>query len=176
MGTGTADDDKPATGTNDPPETGTDKPATGNPESSPPDLAAMEASLRKANHEARTWRKKVQELEDAGKSELEKLSDRASTAEQRAADAEAKALRLEIATRKGLPEALAYRLQGSTESELAADADVLLKLVSKNGDREGAPPPPKPDPDQGKGGGNPDGARDGELNTWFRRASGISAS
>lgn len=70
---------------------------------------------------------KLDELEGATKSDLEKLTEKATTFEQRAAEAEAKALRLEIALEKGLSQALMKRLAGSTKEELEADADELLE-------------------------------------------------
>lgn len=70
---------------------------------------------------------KLDELEGATKSDLEKLTEKATTFEQRAAEAEAKALRLEIAFEKGLTPKQASRLVGSTKEELEADADELLE-------------------------------------------------
>jgi hypothetical protein len=73
---------------------------------------------------------KVKEFEDANKSESEKLTEKATTAEGRAAEAEAKALRLEIAIDKGLTgkqaRAFAKRLVGESQEELEEDADELL--------------------------------------------------
>ena len=69
---------------------------------------------------------KAQQLEDSKKTETEKLTERAAAAEKRAADAESKALRLEVAAAKGLTQAQAKRLVGTTKEELEADADELL--------------------------------------------------
>ncbi|MET9953515.1 hypothetical protein ABZ135_18460 [Streptomyces sp. NPDC006339] len=69
---------------------------------------------------------KAQQLEDAKKSEAEKLTEKLTAAEKRALAAEEKALRLEVATAKGLTPAQAKRLVGSTKDELEADADELL--------------------------------------------------
>jgi hypothetical protein len=63
---------------------------------------------------------------DASKTELEKLADRVTAAEERANKAERQALVAEISRDKKLPPALAKRLTGSTAEELAADADDLL--------------------------------------------------
>lgn len=85
------------------------------------------------------------EAADSSKSELAKLADRVAAAEKRAADAEAKQMRAEVAQAKGLSAAQAKRLAGSTKEELEADADELLEAFggakkaegddkSKNGD------------------------------------------
>lgn len=86
--------------------------------------------------EARKWERlaktnkdaadKLAALEDSKKTETEKLTERATAAETRAAEAESKALRLEVAAAKGLTQAQAKRLVGSTQAELEADADELL--------------------------------------------------
>lgn len=83
--------------------------------------------------------KRAQELEDASKSEAEKLTERLTAAEQRAVAAETNALRLEIAGEKGLTPTQAKRLIGSTRKELEADADDLLATFAP-----AAPPAPKP--------------------------------
>lgn len=85
---------------------------------------------------ARTWEqrakenadaaKKLKELEDAKKSDLDKANERASTAEGKASQAELRALRAEVALDKGLSATLAKRLQGSTREEIEQDADELL--------------------------------------------------
>lgn len=77
--------------------------------------------------------RKAQELEEQGKSELERLASKVSAAELEAADAMSSVLRLEVAMDKA-PEGmsvaqvrkLAKRLQGSSREELEADADELF--------------------------------------------------
>ncbi|EPD63171.1 hypothetical protein [Streptomyces sp. HGB0020] len=80
---------------------------------------------------------KAKELEDSKKTETEKLSEKLTAAEKRAADAEQKALRLEVAAAKGLTDAQAKRLVGTTKQELEADADELLASFGANGDGAG---------------------------------------
>lgn len=108
----------------------------------PPEVSA---ALKKANKEAETLRLKLKEIEDRDKSEAEKLAERAATAERRVAEVEAKALRSEIALKKGLTPSQAKRLVGSTEDELMADADDLLADIKGSA----STPPPPPDVDQG---------------------------
>lgn len=94
------------------------------------DVAKWKAFARK--HEADAKKnaeaaKKLKEIEDSKKSDLEKLTEKQTAAEQRAVEAELKALRLEVAAEKGLTPAQAKRLQGTTKEELEADADELLE-------------------------------------------------
>lgn len=117
----------------------------------PDDIAAMKAALRKANKEAETARLRLKEYEDREKTDGEKLTERITAAEKRAEEAETRALRLEVATTKGLTAAQARRLVGTTTEELEADADELLSSFKSEG---GAPPPSKPT-EQLRGGGDP---------------------
>jgi hypothetical protein len=103
----------------------------------------MEAALRKANREAEKYRLRVKEFEDRDKSEQEKLEERAKAAEESARKAEEARLRAEVALDKGLPKALAARLQGATLEEMQADADALLALIPPT---PGEPAPNPPDP------------------------------
>ncbi len=77
----------------------------------------------KANAEAAT---RLEQIENASKTETQKLTDRADTAEQRATRAEADLLKVTVAWEKGLTPAQAKRLVGETREELEADADDLL--------------------------------------------------
>ena len=89
-------------------------------------LRAESAKYRteaKANADAA---KRLAEIEDANKSEQEKLQERLAAAEQREADANARLLRAEVASEKGLTAKQAARLTGTTKEELAADADEFL--------------------------------------------------
>lgn len=69
---------------------------------------------------------KFDEIEQASKSEQERLTERAEAAERRAAELEAQTVRLEVASQNGLSPAQAKRLVGSTREELEADAKELL--------------------------------------------------
>lgn len=102
---------------------------------------AVKAALRKANKEAETYRLKLKELEDRDKSETDKLKDSLTVAEKRAEDAEARALRLEVAAEKGLTLAQAKRLVGATKEELEADAEELMQSFGATGNGGGKPPP-----------------------------------
>jgi hypothetical protein len=91
--------------------------------------------------EARKWEKRakdnsdaaarLKELEDAQKTEQEKLTENLSAAEKRAQEAELRALRIEVASDKGLTKAQAKYLTGTTEEELSEAADELLQLFAQ---------------------------------------------
>ena len=126
--------------------------AEAKPEEKPNDIKAMESALKKANREAEAARKKLKEIEDAGKSETDKLRDEAAAAKKDAADARKEALKLKVGLEKGLPKSLVSRLQGDTEEEMSADADVLLTELK--------PKAPSGDADGGKRGETPDPSKD----------------
>jgi hypothetical protein len=87
-------------------------------------LSRKHESQAKANAEAA---KRLAEIEDANKSETQKLTDKVTVAEKRAADAEAKATRYEVATELGIkPKHLKY-LAGSTREEIEASAKGILE-------------------------------------------------
>lgn len=115
------------------------QPQEGEPAEQPEqfDPERAQAKIKKANQEAASLRArlkeleplaaKAKELEDAGRSELEKLTARAETAERECGEHQAKALRLEVAFEKGLTPAQAKRLVGGSREELEADADEILR-------------------------------------------------
>lgn len=70
--------------------------------------------------------KRLKEIEDANKSETQKLADEKAASDKVAASAQGELLRLRVAMRKGLTEVQAKRLVGDTEEELEADAEELL--------------------------------------------------
>lgn len=118
----------------DPIEPETTEPVDATPTDTPPaepaDFAA-EAEKWKAlarKNEARAKEnaekaKRLDELEDANRSELEKLQAQLAAAQKSAADAEVARLRASIAARHGVPEAL---LTGATEEALEEAATALL--------------------------------------------------
>ena len=103
--------------------------------------------------EARKWEKqakansdaasKLKELEDAQKTEQERLTEKLNATETRAKEAELKAARLEVATEKGLPKTSVKFLTGTTPEELEASADELLELIKPKQDEpsDGKPKP-----------------------------------
>lgn len=82
---------------------------------------------RAAERRAAELEARLKEFEDRDKTESTRAIERAEAAEKAAAAAEARALRLEVASEKGLTSAQAKRLVGESREELEADADELLE-------------------------------------------------
>lgn len=123
------------------------KPGTEQATEKPNDVAAMEAAVKKANKEAEKLRLKLKEIEDAGKSETDKLREQAEAAKRDADASRKEVLRLQVGVSKNLPKSLISRLQGDTEEELSADADALLAELR--------PGKPRGDADAGPRGKSP---------------------
>lgn len=128
--------------------------ATDPPQGDPADLGdagkkALDAERKRAaaaEREAKTLKARLDEIEAASLSELEKAQKAANDAAARLAEYEKTTLRQKVALIKGVPADLVDRLRGDTEDEIAADADALMALVN-------APTTPLPDPSQGARGG-----------------------
>lgn len=75
--------------------------------------------------------KRLAEIEEANKTEAEKVAERLEAAEKRASELEAKATRAEVAAAKGVP---ANLLSGSTQAELEASADALIAFRGTKAD------------------------------------------
>lgn len=130
--------------TADEPTSETDEPDNEPPAEKPNDVKAMEAALRKANREAAEARKKLKELEDKDKPEVERLSRRVSELESELSATTGRLMRAEVAIDKGLTKTQARRLVGDTEEELTADADDLLASFKPSDDGSSTPAPSKP--------------------------------
>lgn len=116
-----------------------------------------ERTARKAAEKAKTdLEARLKELEDRDKSDTQKLTDQVAAAEKRVAEAEARALRLEVATSKGLTPAQAKRLVGTTKDELEADADELVETFGA-GKGDPKPPPGGKPTERLQSGGDPTG-------------------
>ena len=105
-------------------------------------LAAQKESLKELREKA----KRLDEIEEANKTELQKALDRAEAAEKAASTAESARLRASIAAKHGVPEAL---LSGSTEEALEEAAAALLAFkgtqpVAPSPDGQGAQGIPLP--------------------------------
>lgn len=198
-----ADDDKPTAGAATAPESDPGTSATpagqsnGNPdgakptgegEGAKPDTtlsdegkAALEKereARRDAERRAAQFRDRVTELEDAGKSEVEraqsqlkratddlaKATDRITALEAEAQARELEALKVHIAAEAELPASVAKRLQGKDARELRADAKALREELQSG----------TPVGSLGIGrGGTASGSRSGvSMNQLIREASG----
>ena len=110
-----------------------------NPDAVKNALAAERAAKKAAEKRANELAAKVQEFESANQSELEKLTTKATKAEQAKAEAEAKLTRYEVAAAKNVPAEAVDFLKGTTREELEASADRLLELVKSRNDNDSTP-------------------------------------
>lgn len=105
-------------------------------------------ALAAAQAEAKKWRelsrkteaqakkgaeaqKKLAEIEEANKTEAQKLADRAAAADQRAAAAELKYHRTLAAATYGLPPGLINSIAGATEDEINESAETLAASINE---------------------------------------------
>lgn len=112
-------------------------------------LADERAARKAAEKKLAAFEKAESDRADAQKTEAE----RRAAAEAKAADAELRALRLEVAYDKGLTPAQAKRLVGTTREELEADAEEIRRDFPVTATPQ-TPAGPKPDPSQGSRAGN----------------------
>lgn len=108
-------------------------------------LSRKHESQAKANADAA---KRLAEIEDANKSELQKATDKVTVAEKRAADAEAKATRYEVAAELGIQAKHLKYLAGSTREEIEESAKGILDdfpetYAGSDKDASGKPTRPK---------------------------------
>lgn len=73
-------------------------------------------------------------LQDKDKTEAQREKDRADAAERKALELEARVLRSDVASEKGVPAAL---LTGTTKEELEASADALLAFRGEQDKKKG---------------------------------------
>lgn len=112
-------------------------------------LRSENAAARKARQDLEA---KLTEYEERDKSETERLAGKITKAEQRAAEAEAKLLRYDVAQEKEVPAKLVPLLTASTREDLEAQAALILENAPATpppnfdgGPRDPAPEPKSPD-------------------------------
>jgi hypothetical protein len=120
------------------------------------EAANYRGRLREAEKELAQFRKDAEAKAEADKSETEKRT----AAEDRAAKAELRVLRLEVAHEKGLTPTQSKRLVGDNREDLEADADEILRDFPAAANK---PKAPKTDPSQGSRGGKPASGREAAL-------------
>lgn len=81
---------------------------------------------------------RLSEIEDAQKTETERLTEKTETLTQKLTATEQEAAKLRVALRKGLTETQAKRLVGETEEELEEDADELLASFQQVEEEQGS--------------------------------------
>lgn len=100
------------------------------------------AQRKAAEKQAADFKKRLDALEQANLTEVEKAQKAAQDAQTQLADLTRQSLRNKVALEKGVPADLVGFLTGDSEDEIAAKADLLLKRIN-------APINPKPDLSQG---------------------------
>lgn len=141
------------------PETGTPPPAKP-AEPAPQDwqaeaekwkeLSRKNEAQAKSNADAA---KKLAAIEDANKTETQKLSEERDSHRSRAEQAESIASKWEVGLEKGLTKSQAKRLVGSTREELEADADEMIAELGGTPDKPG---PARRPTERLRGGGAPE--------------------
>lgn len=131
------------------PDTGEQLDTATEPEGETPDYKAQAAQWKalarknearaKENAEAA---KRLAELEDANKSEVQRAIETAADAERRAQEAELRALRLEVATERGLSRAQMKFVSGATREDI--DASITELMDAFTAPEAPAPMPSKP--------------------------------
>lgn len=114
-------------------------------------IIAERVSREKAKYadygDLKTKASKFDELDAASKSDLEKAQQRAAEAERERDAVKAETLRLSVIARHQIPADYHEFVVGSSEEDLEAKAQKVLKLIGSDS------PFPKADPSQGAGGG-----------------------
>jgi ElaB/YqjD/DUF883 family membrane-anchored ribosome-binding protein len=87
---------------------------------------------RKAETELTKLRKRLEDSENTGKSELQKIQDRVDELQRDADAAKKKAVVMQVIAETGLPADLADRLQGDDLETVRADAEKLVKYVASS--------------------------------------------
>jgi hypothetical protein len=149
-------------------------------------LSTTRDNERRLNRRLKDYERAERDRSEAAKTELERATDRATTAEGALQGEQLGRLRLEVALEQlagdnpavKMAIAMAPRLQGATREELIADAGQMRSLL---GQQPGTPPPNGTPPaggfDFGSGSrlpaaGAPASGTDAAFNAALRRASG----
>lgn len=114
-------------------------------------------AITKQRESEKQLKAKLKEYEDRDKSESEKLTEDRDSHKSRADKAESELARYKVAMAKGLTPGQAKRLVGSTEEELAADADEMLADIGSNSSSTTKPT------ERLRGGGEPDDEPDEDI-------------
>ena len=119
----------------DTPETNTET-----AENTAPETEKVESTETDWKAEARKWEsrarsnkdaaEKLAQLEDAQKSEAQRLTERAETAERKLQEAETERTRLNVIAQHSIPANLQHLVKGADEAEMTAAAKSLAELVN----------------------------------------------
>lgn len=129
-------------------------------------LKAERDARAAAEKAAADLQKRLDDIEQANLSELEKAQRAAKDAQDQLAAITQQNTRNAVALTKGVPARLVGFLAGSTQAEIEANADLLLAELS-------APTTPRPDPTQGAK-GEPVALNSNSLEQALKSKLGIS--
>lgn len=118
-----------------------------------------------AEKSASELKARLDAIEAANLSDLEKAQKAAADAQAQLADITRQNLRNSVALAKGVPADLVEFLTGESEQEISAKADVLMSRLN-------APTTPKPDPSQGAGSGAAKGSAADQFAEFFNSQLG----
>jgi hypothetical protein len=126
----------PDDSTNTPPGDGGDDQGSNEPEpltgqAAQDEIRRLRGENRSVRRERNTLRDRTKQLEDQGKTEVERERDRANTAERERDTERSKASKYEIAAEVGLPLRSAKRIQGGNREEMVEDAKALMKEMGE---------------------------------------------
>jgi hypothetical protein len=113
-----------------------------------------------AEKSAAELKARLDSIEAANLSDLEKAQKAAADAQAQLADITRQNLRNSVALAKGVPADLVEFLTGESEQEISVKADVLMSRLN-------APTTPKPDPSQGAGSGAAKGSASDQFAEFF---------
>lgn len=117
-------------------------------------LSSERDARKAAEKSAAELKARLDEIEQANLSELEKAQRTAEDAQRQLREITTQNLRNQVALEKGVPSDLVEFLAGDTEEEISSRADTLISRLN-------VPKTPRPDPSQGaQGNAGPSSAAD----------------
>jgi hypothetical protein len=125
-------------------------------------LAEERKQRRLAEKTAADFKARLDALEQANLSEVDKAKKAAQDAQAQLTELTKQNLRNKVALQKGVPADLVEFLSGDSEDEITEKADLLLKRLN-------APTSPKSDPSQGARGESAGGTPADQFATFLRR-------
>ena len=109
-------------------------------ENTTPETGKVESAETDWKAEARKWEsrarsnkdaaEKLAQIEEAQKTEAQRLTERAESAERRLQEVETEKTRLNVIAQHGIPANLQHLVKGADESEMTAAAESLAALVN----------------------------------------------
>lgn len=169
----------PGTDPNTDPPKQDDPPKTDPPKSDGSDSTDWKAEAEKwkaLSRKNEASAKKLQAIEDAQKSELQKAQERIAALEEESRGSKRASLVAKVGADKKIPSILWDRLKGDTLEELTADADTLIKELGVQQGNPGGGRTQENLQTLIAGGGNGQGRPMTDMNEFMRSQRSISGS